>query len=468
MNMKSKIRFTACLFVLCAVASMFVVANGTSSGTLGQLPEVLAAANDEHDHAAHDEDSKSLEDHEEHLEHGKDDHDDENHGIDDNDDDDDHGGHDDHDDEGHTEEGQEGHEGHGDEGAMRLSEQEMQEFNITTIEAGPGILDIQATLPGEVRLNEDRLAHVVPRLSGIVREVQVTIGDDVQAGDILAALDSRELASLQSRFLAARERVGLAQSTYNREKELWDKQISAEKDFLEAQSALAESRIELRAAEQELAAIGLSEQEIATLKSGGHERLTGFNVAAPFSGTVIDKHITLGEFVEENSDVFTIADLSTVWVDLSVYQRDLAAVREGQEVVISSDTALPDAIGEIAYLRPIVGEETRTALARIILSNSEGLWRPGMFVTASIAVDELQVPVALPNTAIFTIEGKSQVFIQDEDGFEAMAVTIGRADRNAVEILSGIQPNQIVVATGGFHLKAEMDKEAFAHSGHAH
>jgi cobalt-zinc-cadmium efflux system membrane fusion protein len=91
-----------------------------------------------------------------------------------------------------------------------------------------------------------------------------------------------------------------------------------------------------------------------------------------------------------------------------------------------------------------------------------------MFVTASIAVDELQVPVALPNTAIFTIEGKSQVFIQDEDGFEAMAVTIGRADRNAVEILSGIQPNQIVVATGGFHLKAEMDKEAFAHSGHAH
>ena len=109
-----------------------------------------------------------------------------------------------------------------------------------------------------------------------------------------------------------------------------------------------------------------------------------------------------------------LADVRTVWVDLSVYQKDLIAVREGPGVLLSTSDALPDASGTIAYIGPLVGEDTRTAFARIVLPNSQGLWRPGFFLTARVAIDALSVPVRVPKTALQTIDGKTQVFIQHD------------------------------------------------------
>lgn len=351
---------------------------------------------------------------------------------------------------------------------MTLTQAEMEELSITLAEAGPGNLDVQVNLPGEVRLNQDRLAHVVPKLSGIVKEVRVGLGDTLQAGDVMAILESRDLASAKAACLAARERVSLAQATFEREKGLWEEKISAEKDYLDAKSALAEAQITLRATQQELEALGLPDAETIGLTQQSGPSLTRYEIVAPFEGTVIEKHVALGEFVEANADIFTLADLSTVWVDLSVYQKDLLAVREGQVVLISASGALPEARGEIAYIGPLVGEETRTALARVVLENPEGLWRPGLFVTARVAIDELSVPVSVPRTALQSIAGKTQVFIEHEGGFEPTPVEVGRADTNAAEILSGLEAGQTYVATGGFHVKAEMEKEAFAGDGHGH
>lgn len=352
--------------------------------------------------------------------------------------------------------------------AVTLTQAEMNELSITLAEAGPGKLDIQVSLPGEVQLNQDRLAHVVPKLSGIVREVHATLGDKVQEGDVMAVLESRDLATSKAAYLAARERVNLAQATYAREKGLWEEKISAEKDYLEAKNSLAEADIALKAARQQLEALGLPDSDIAGLTQQSSRSLTQYEILAPFEGTVIDRHIALGEFVEANADVFTLADLRTVWVDLSVYQKDLLAVREGQEVVISASGALPDASGRIAYIGPLVGEDTRTALARIVLSNPEGLWRPGLFVTARVAIDELSIPLRVPKTALHTIDEKPQIFIQHDGAFESVPVEVGRVDANAAEILSGLDAGQTYVATGGFHLKAEMEKEAFAGDGHGH
>lgn len=372
--------------------------------------------------------------------------------------------------------GEESHAGHVDgdseedehSEAMRLTQAEMEELSITLAKAGPGRLDVQVSLPGEVRLNEDRVAHVVPKLSGIVKEIHATLGDKVQTGDVMAVLESRDLAAAKGAYLAARERVGLAQSTFEREKGLWEERISAKKDYLEAKNALAEARIASRAAQQELEALGLVDSDIGGLTQQSGRSLTRYEILAPFEGTIIDRHIALGEFVEANAGVFTLADLRAVWVDLSVYQKDLLAVRKGQRVVLSASGALPDASGEIAYIGPLVGEDTRTALARIVLPNPEGLWRPGLFVTARVAIDELSVPVRVPKTAIQTIDGKAQIFIQHDGAFEPAPVEVGRADADAAEILAGLAAGQVFVAAGGFHLKAEMEKEAFAGDGHGH
>lgn len=460
------------LFVLVLAVVSFVVAPWE------YVPRLVAAQQDEDGHA-HDEAGHDHDEHE-HGEPGEDKghgHEDEEHGP--HDDDEEHAHseeehanrEDEHDHEDHEHgEDEHGHEddAHAHEEGLQLTDAEMAEFNITTQQASSGKLNIQASLPGEVRLNADRLAHVVPRLPGIVREVSVTLGDRVSQRQTMAVLESRELATAKAGYLAAREQASLAQSTFERERSLWQDKISAERDYLEAKNAFAEARIAARSAQQELEALGLSADYISKLTQESGASLTRFEVTAPLDGTVITKHIALGEFVEPNAEIFTVADLSSVWIDLSVFQKDLSSIREGQKVLIASDTALPDATGTIAYVGPIVGEETRTALARIVLPNESGVWRPGMFVTGRVAVSEVPIAVVVPKTALLTIDGQTKVFVQDDHGFEPVTVKLGRADRTHAEILDGLSENQTYVATGGFHLKAEMEKEAFAHSGHAH
>ena len=352
--------------------------------------------------------------------------------------------------------------------AVRLQPEELADLNITLKTAAPGHLDIGVTMPGEVRLNEDRLAHVVPKLAGIVSEVTVSLGDDVKKGDVMAILESRELATAKSEYLAAREHLNLATANFEREQKLWKEKISAQKDFLEAQNQLASARIALQGVRQELEALGFNSEYIDSLRNESGASLTRYVVTAPFDGTVISKHLALGEYVEANAAIYTVSDLSTVWVDLQVYQKDLAAVREGQAVVVSAQAAIPDASATIAYVGPLVGEATRTALARVVLPNPEGHWRPGLFVTAKVMVDAETVPIRVEKTALHEIAGVTHVFVRDEHGFEPAPVVLGRADRTGVEVLEGLQPGQTYVATGGFHLKAELNKEAFGSHGHSH
>lgn len=291
--------------------------------------------------------------------------------------DDDHAGHD------HEKEHEEGHEE-----AVQLNSAELQEFGIVVSEAGPATIQLCLDLPGEIQVNDNQLAHIVPRFSGIVTDVRVRIGDRVGAGQVLAMIESDE---------------------------------------------------------------SLSPYEMKTL----------------ISGTIIDKHITLGEAVSREHAAFVVADLSSVWVDITVYQRDLSRVATGQTVFISGGHGLPDVTGEISYVAPIVREKTRTAIARATLSNPDGIWRPGTFITARIIVDRFEVPVAVPGTALQMMEGQNVVFVETEEGFHPRPVTPGRAGRDNIEIIAGLARGERYVSQGGFTLKAEMGKESFG-GGHAH
>lgn len=343
---------------------------------------------------------------------------------------------------------------HKDEGLIRLSPEQQKAAGLGVAPAGAAQLQAASDFPGEVRFNEDRTAHVVPRLAGVVEAVQANLGQLVKKGQVLAVVASTSLSEQRSELLTAQRRQEAAQVTFEREKKLWQEKISAEQDYLQAQTALREADIAVSNARQKLAAVG------ATAASTGLNR---FEIRAPFDGTVVEKHLALGEAVREDANIFTLSDLSTVWAEFAVAPKDLAIVRVGQKVVVTS-TAFPEKVeGTISYVGALLGEQTRTARARVTLANPQGAWRPGLFVTVRVLGAEQAVAVAVAAEAVQTIEDKPTVFKAVDGGFRAVPVKVGRSDGKTVEILGGLTAGEAVVTDNAYVLKAEQGKSSAEH-----
>jgi cobalt-zinc-cadmium efflux system membrane fusion protein len=195
--------------------------------------------------------------------------------------------------------------------------------------------------------------------------------------------------------------------------------------------------------------------------------LVTFPVTTMLAGVVIDRALSLGEAVGRDRPVFVIADLDTVWVDIAVYLRDLEQVAVGQAVTLLCGRHDEPVHDHIDYVSPVVDEATRTATARVVMANHDLHWRPGMFATARVLVNETPVPVAVPPSAVLLVDGRSSVFVQTGDGFVPRPVTLGRATDELVEIAGGLAPGETFVVRNGFTLKAELEKASFG-DGHAH
>ena len=470
--------------------------------------------------------------------------------------------HNDHDDHGgdHDDQGDEGgHDDHGDE-AVRLTPQQMEEFDIEVREASAGTVEQSLRLPGEVMHNPNQVAHVTPRVPGVVREVMKQVGDEVEAGDVLATIESAELAETKSDYLARlverdlarvdleraqtisqntqrvldrlaerpeaaaleefedldlgehrRELLGgyaallAARATADRLEGLYEQEITSEAAYLEARSTLEQALAEyasardtiayanarnlqqrqravetanlaLKAAERKLLALGLTDEQVASIPEQQDEQLAMAQLTAPLAGTVTMRELARGEVVNTETGAFVVADLSNVWVMLTVYPRDLGTVARGQSVTLRSPGLEPvEAV--IDYLSPTVNEETRTATARVVLDNPDGRWRPGLFVTGVVdtgprkppngtAVDDSQ-GVVIPRSALQEVEGRTAVFVQDADGFEPRFVEVGETGGDTVRVLRGLAPGERYVATNGFTVKAEMGKAQLG-DGHNH
>ena len=343
-------------------------------------------------------------------------------------------------------------------GLVKISAERAAQAGVTVVTAGPGRIAASIELPGEVRLNADRVAHVTPRVPGVVAQVTKNLGDSVRAGEVMAAIESKELAVAKAAYLAARERVSLAQATYDREKGLWEKKISSEQDYLAAKQALAEAGIESRSAEQQLRALGLSKDGLRQLSGQSEDLFTRYEITAPIDGTVIEKRIVLGESLQAESMLYVVADLGTVWVDFSVPPQAIPLIHLGQEVVIRSTGESPAVPGKIAYVGPTVEQDTRAALARVILPNEQGIWKPGMFVTGLAEGDAGEAAVTVPKLALQTLGGTPNVFVKTNEGFQASPVTLGRTGMTNVEVLTGLQAGQPYASGGTFILKAELEK----------
>lgn len=363
--------------------------------------------------------------------------------------------HDEHGDEAHAEEGGE-QTGHADEeGQLHLSEAQIKAAGIELATAGPRDLANTLSFPGEIRFNEDRTAHVVPHVPGVVESVHATLGESVKQGQLLAVIASPQISELRSEQQAAQRRVALARVTFERERQLWQEQISAEQDYLQARQALQEAEIALANARQKVAAVGPSVQ------LGGGNR---YELRAPFDAVVVEKHLTLGEVVSEASSAFTLSDLSQVWATFAVPPRDLDKVVSGRAVRVSSPDMGADVAGKVGYVGSLLGEQNRAATVRVTLTNPNGAWRPGLFVTIAVTAQTTPAAVTVPEDALQTLEDKPSVFVRTAEGFAARPVSLGRRDAGHVQITAGLAAGTAVASRGSFTLKSELGKASAEHS----
>jgi len=301
--------------------------------------------------------------------------------------------------------------------------------------------------------------------------VRKRLGDAVQAGEVMAIVDSTELADAKAEFLAALERSELERSIFAQEEEIWNKKISSQRDYLNAKRNLADAEIALRSAKQKVISLGFGDEYLERLPTAPRNTLTRYNLVAPFDGTVVEKHITLGEVLKPDSEetLYGVADLRTVWVDLQIPQVDLPRVQPGQRAVVSAGGGIPPVVCVIGYVGPVIGEETRTALARAVITNTAGVYRPGLFVSAHVVLDTVDVPVRVEKDAVQIVDGATCVFAKEGAGFLPRPVATGMADAQFIQILSGLNPGEQYVARGAFTLKAKLATSGLgSHAGHGH
>ncbi len=346
-------------------------------------------------------------------------------------------------------------EGHDEaESPVALSADQIKSAGIVVEEVGAGRIRATVQLPGEVRFNEDRTAHVVPRVAGVVESVSANLGQQVRKGQVLAVISSVALSDLRSELLSAQRRLGLAKTTHDREKKLFEDKISPQMDYLQAQQALREAEIAVANVGQKLKALGASP---------GSGDLSRYELRAPFDGLVVEKHLALGEAIKEDANVFTVSDLSTVWAEVSVPAKDLGLVRVGEAVVVRSSAFDGAAEGKVAYVSALIGEQTRTATARVVLANPKLAWRPGLFVNVEITSGETLAPVTVATSAIQAFEGREVVFVEVPGGFRPQTVKPGQTDGQRTEIIRGLKAGERYASANSFVIKAEIGKASAEH-----
>ena len=355
-----------------------------------------------------------------------------------------------------------GHDEAESEGLVKLTPAQILAAGIEMAPAASGSLIKEISVPGRIAINANAQAKVVPKLPGTVAKVMKQIGERVNAGDVLATIESREMADAKGEFLAATRSEELAKSVFEREERLWKQKVTAEQDYLNAKNAQQEAAIKRDLAHQKLHAIGLSEEEIAAVPIATDESTSRFfDLRAPISGRVTARDLVMGQIVGTDKEVFSIADLSTVWIEMAVPPADLSFAKDGQEVRVQS--AAKSATAKVVVISPTIDADTRAAKVIAELANGVGEWQLGDYVNAQLLSGKQDVALLVPRDAIQTIKGAKAVFVSDGEGFRMRPVTTGREDSERVEILSGLEFGETIATSNAFTLKAELGKAEAEH-----
>lgn len=352
-----------------------------------------------------------------------------------------------------------GEEGHT-EGAKELTltseEAERAGVKVEAIKSEALGETIQVT--ATIRPDQDRLARVAPRIGGRITSAPAKLGDRVRAGQTLATLDSVDVAEAHATWTQAQAELRIAEADFKRAESLNAEEIIPRKDFLRAQADRDKAAAALQNAANRLRLLGGAQ---AASGSG----VAGIAVTAPFAGTVIEKKVTLGELGSPSEPMFTIADLSRVWIQADLPEAALAKVRIGANAKVTVPAYPGETFsGRVGHIGAMLDKETRTIAARIEVANADGRLKPEMFATATIeAGGEKRNVISLPDAAIVLLEGQPTVFIFEQGAYEARQVEPGDRVGGRTVLKSGVKAGDQVVTAGAYALKARKLKSQLGH-----
>ncbi|NJR79527.1 efflux RND transporter periplasmic adaptor subunit [Sphingomonas sp. 36D10-4-7] len=340
----------------------------------------------------------------------------------------------------------EGAEKKADKDAVTLSARQIADAGIEvarpTVGGVAGAIELPALVQGDPQGVQVVSATIGGRLVALTRN----LGQSVRQGDPIAVIESREAASLKAEVEAARARAALAQSNLRREQRLFAERVSPEQDLVAARTAATEANIALRLAQQQLGATG-----------GGGGALNRIAMRSPISGQVIARPAVLGQTVDANAELYRVANLSRVTIAASVSPADAGRIRPGIRVEVTAAGRRQE--GRVSFVSPALDESTRLVQVIATLDNGGGTWRVGEPVTASFMLPATgDRSIAVPSTAVQSVENRTVVFVRTSNGFRAVPVTAGRRNGDQVIISSGLTGQERIATTNSFTLKAELGK----------
>lgn len=346
-------------------------------------------------------------------------------------------------------------------GVVKLTEAEIKDAGIRTEPVAVQPIRAQFSVSATIQPNRDRYAHVAPRIPGRILSVPAKAGDEVKSGQVLAQLDSVEMGEAHSAYLQAASQESLARADFERADRLFKEEVVPQKEHLRARSEFEKARAAAQAAADKLRMMG-----VPAARSGAAQ--SSFPVVAPFAGTIIEKDAVIGELAQPDKSLFTVADLSTVWIEANLNERDLARVTTGATAEVTVQ-AYPDERfrGKVIHVSGSVDKESRTIRARIEVPNPARKLKPEMFATARIEAETLGKGITVPAEAVSLVDGKKVVFIQEVDGFESREVEMGEDVGGRQVVKAGLHEGEKVVTAGAYAIKARLQKSKIGH-GHAH
>jgi cobalt-zinc-cadmium efflux system membrane fusion protein len=351
-------------------------------------------------------------------------------------------------------------DGHSDdEKVLELSSDEIRRAGVKTEPIEPSQRAETITAFGTVSANRNSFARVTSPVAGRLVKINVDLGAEVPAGAQLATLESPELADVRTSYQQGQTELELARVNLDRSQKLSQDGSIARKDLLRARSDYERARAALAAVEAKLTTLGVAAVAPASTSPAY------LAVNAPLSGTVVERTAVLGEYAQAYQALFTVADLSTVWVETSLYDRDLGDVVVGAPAVVSL-SAYPNQrfAGKVTYIGNILDKDTRTAMARVEVANADHRLKPGLFANVDIEKAERQAALRLPENALVLLQGQMTAFVVRGSGFEPRPVEIGERNGGMVVVKSGLEAGDLVVIAGAYALKAKLLKSQIGDS----
>jgi membrane fusion protein, heavy metal efflux system len=339
---------------------------------------------------------------------------------------------------------------------LRIDREMLRDLRITTSKVEEHRGGESASLLGELGVNQNAYAEVSAPMTARVVTLPAVEGQRVRAGDVLAVLESGELAKARGDLATAEARRDLAQRTLDRKRGLNAEKIVPTREVQEAENEMVSADAQVRAAQSALRALGAPD------RAADGNSAASLILRSPVGGVVLERTVALGQTADPSKPLFRIGDLSTLWLTIHAFERDAVRLAKGAPARITF-AAIPGRTfqGTVALIGQSVDPDSRTVAARIDLPNRDGLLRPGMSATAWLPVGEQGIVLAVPAAAVQRVRDRWCVFIpKDDRTFEIRPIGRGRDIAGEVEILSGVRAGEPIVVDGAFLLKAETERSA--------